>query len=79
MQLFSATLDTLAWVILLLLFELGRVIPTVGGFDSGFTVFKCSARRLLSWHFLAILANGSPYYSELLSGDACSRVTEVGP
>ena len=64
-QLFSATLDTLAWVILLLLFELETaVIPDDrlrGGYVTAFTVCACFAHWRSSWHFWVISANGKRY------------------
>ena len=80
-QLFSATLDTLAWVILLLLFELetavipderlrGKIRIAIHGVR-----MLCTAAIVMAFlgyfgEWLTLLP------SELLSGDACSRVTE---
>ena len=80
-QLFSATLDTLAWVILLLLFELETaVIPDerlrgVIRFGIHGVRMVCTAAIVMAFlgyfgEWLTLLP------SELLSGDACSRVTE---
>jgi hypothetical protein len=80
-QLFSATLDTLAWVILLLLFELETaVIPDER--LRGKTRFGIHGVRMLCTAAIVMAFLG--YFgewltllpSELLSGDACSRVTE---
>ena len=80
-QLFSATLDTLAWVILLLLFELETaVIPDER--LRGTIRFGIHGVRMLCTAAIVIAFLG--YFgewltllpSELLSGDACSRVTE---
>ena len=80
-QLFSATLDTLAWVILLLMFELETaVIPderlrgTVRFGIHGVRIL-CTAAIVMAFlgyfgEWLTLLP------SERLSGDACSSVTE---
>ncbi|MCH1610357.1 MAG: shikimate kinase [Luminiphilus sp.] len=80
-QLFSATLDTLAWVILLLLFELETaVIPDErlrGTIRFGIHGVRmvCTAAIMMAFlgysgEWLTLLP------SEPLSGEACSRVTE---
>ena len=80
-QLFSATLDTLAWVILLLLFELETaVIPDER--LRGTIRFAIHGVRMLCTAAIVVAFFG--YFgewltllpSELLSGEACSRVTE---
>ena len=80
-QLFSATLDTLAWVILLLLFELETaVIPD----DRLKGVLRYSIHGVRMMCMLAIVMAFLGYFgewltllpSELLVGEACARVNE---
>ena len=80
-QLFSATLDTLAWVMLLLLFELETaVIPDER--LRGTVWFGMRGVRMVCTAAIVIAFIG--YFGEwltllptdLLSGDVCSRVTE---
>ena len=80
-QLFSATLDTLAWVILLLLFELETaVIPDErlrGKIRFGIHGVRMLCTAAIVMAFLGYFGEWLTLLpSELLSGDACSRVTE---
>ena len=80
-QLFSATLDTLAWVILLLLFELETaVIPDErlrGTIRFGIHGVRMLCTAAIVMAFLGYFGEWLTLLpSELLSGDACSRVTE---
>ena len=80
-QLFSATLDTLAWVILLLLFELETaVIPDErlrGKIRLGIHGVRMLCTAAIVMAFLGYFGEWLTLLpSELLSGDACSRVTE---
>ena len=80
-QLFSATLDTLAWVILLLLFELETaVIPDErlrGKIRFGIHGVRMLCTAAIVMAFLGYFGEWRTLLpSELLSGDACSRVTE---
>ena len=80
-QLFSATLDTLAWVILLLLFELETaVIPDErlrGMIRFGIHGVRMVCTAAIVMAFLGYFGEWLTLLpSELLSGDACSRVTE---
>ena len=80
-QLFSATLDTLAWVILLLLFELETaVIPDErlrGMIRFGIHGVRMLCTAAIVMAFLGYFGEWLTLLpSELLSGDACSRVTE---
>ena len=80
-QLFSATLDTLAWVILLLLFELETaVIPDErlrGTIRFGIHGVRILCTAAIVMAFLGYFGEWLTLLpSELLSGDACSRVTE---
>ena len=80
-QLFSATLDTLAWVILLLLFELETaVIPDErlrGTIRFGIHGVRMLCTAAIVMAFLGYFGEWVTLLpSELLSGDACSRVTE---
>ena len=80
-QLFSATLDTLAWVILLLLFELETaVIPDErlrGMIRLGIHGVRMVCTAAIVMAFLGYFGEWLTLLpSELLSGDACSRVTE---
>ena len=80
-QLFSATLDTLAWVILLLLFELetavipdhrlqGRLRLAIHGIR-----FVCTAAIVMA--FLGYVGEWRTLLpSEPLMGDACARISE---
>ena len=80
-QLFSATLDTVAWVILLLLFELetavipdhrlqGRLRLTIHGIR-----FICTAAIVMA--FLGYVGEWRTLLpSEPLMGDACARISE---
>ena len=80
-QLFSATLDTLAWVILLLLFELETaVIPDErlrGKIRFGIHGVRMLCTAAIVMAFLGYFGEWLTLLpSELLSGDACSRVAE---
>ena len=80
-QLFSATLDTLAWVILLPLFELETaVIPDErlrGKIRFGIHGVRMLCTVAIVMAFLGYFGEWLTLLpSELLSGDACSRVTE---
>ena len=80
-QLFSATLDTLAWVILLLLFELETaVIPDErlrGKIRFGIHGVRMLCTAAIVMAFLGYFGEWLTLLpSELLSGHACSRVTE---
>ena len=80
-QLFSATLDTLAWVILLLLFELETaVIPDErlrGKIRFGIHGVRMLCTAAIVMAFLGYFGEWLTLLpSELLSGDVCSRVTE---
>lgn len=80
-QLFSATLDTLAWVILLLLFELETaVIPDErlrGTIRFGIHGVRMLCTAAIVMAFLGYFGEWLTLLpSEPLSGDACSRVTE---
>ena len=80
-QLFSATLDTLAWVILLLLFELETaVIPDErlrGMIRFGIHGVRMVCTAAIVMAFLGYFGEWLTLLpSELLSEDACPRVTE---
>ena len=80
-QLFSATLDTLAWVILLLLFELETaVIPDDrlrGGLRYGIHGVRMLCTLAIVMAFLGYLGEWQTLLpSEPLIGEACSRVNE---
>ena len=80
-QLFSATLDTLAWVILLLLFELETaVIPDErlrGMIRFGIHGVRMVCTAAIVMAFLGYFGEWLTLLpSERLSGDVCSRVTE---
>ena len=80
-QLFSATLDTLAWVIMLLLFELETaVIPDErlrGMIRFGIHGVRMVCTAAIVMAFLGYFGEWLTLLpSELLSGDACPRVTE---
>ena len=80
-QLFSATLDTLAWVILLLLFELETaVIPDErlrGMIRFGIHGVRMVCTAAIVMAFLGYFGEWLTLLpSELMSGDACSRVAE---
>ena len=80
-QLFSATLDTLAWVILLLLFELETaVIPDErlrGTIRFGIHGVRMVCTAAIVMAFLGYLGEWLTLLpSEALSGDACSSVLE---
>ncbi len=80
-QLFSATLDTLAWVILLLLFELETaVIPDDrlrGGLRYGIHGVRMLCTLAIVMAFLGYFGEWQTLLpSEPLIGEACSRVSE---
>lgn len=80
-QLFSATLDTLAWVILLLLFELETaVIPDErlrGPLRYGIHGVRMLCMLAIVMAFLGYFGEWRTLLpSELLMGDACARVSE---
>ena len=80
-QLFSATLDTLAWVILLLLFELETaVIPDdrlKGPLRLGIHGVRMLCTAAIVMAFLGYLGEWRTLLpSELLVGEACARVSE---
>lgn len=80
-QLFSATLDTLAWVILLLLFELETAVIPDDRLRGSLRFVIHGVRMLCT---LAIVMAFLGYFgewrtllpSELLMGDACTRASE---
>ena len=81
-QLFSATLDTLAWVILLLLFELETAVIPDDRLQGGATLrhswcahaLHTGDRHGISWVTFGEWQTLLP--SEPLIGEACSRVSE---